>query len=105
VFGVPTHPAYVGVTVIVEVIELGPAFIAVKDGILLIPLTARPIATLEFVQTNVAPAGVLEKTPEGTIAPGQYVALAGTVTVGAEVVATVETAEVVHPFASDTVTV
>ena len=50
-FGVPGHPAQVGVTVIVEVIGVVPVFIAVNDGTLVIPLAAKPIEVFEFVHT------------------------------------------------------
>jgi hypothetical protein len=57
--GVPTQPFNVGVIVIVPVIGAVVAFVAVNDGIVPVPLAARPIAVLEFVQANVAPVGVL----------------------------------------------
>ena len=41
--GVPTHPFAVGVTVIVATTGAVPPFVAVKDGIFPVPLTARPI--------------------------------------------------------------
>ena len=55
VIGVPTQVPTVGVTVIVP--DMGPAvaFVAVKDGISPVPLAARPMDGLEFVQLKVAP--------------------------------------------------
>ncbi len=38
-----------------------PAFVAVNDGILPVPLDANPMAVLEFVQAKVPPPGVLTK--------------------------------------------
>ena len=67
----PTHPAKVGVIVIVEVIGLEVALVAVKVGVFVAPLIAKPIAALELVHVYVAPAGVLKKVLTGTIAPAQ----------------------------------
>jgi hypothetical protein len=46
----PVHPDNVGVIVIVAVIGEAEAFVAVNDGVLVVPLAARPIAVLELVQ-------------------------------------------------------
>ena len=49
------HPFAVGVTVIVAVIGEVVAFVAMNEGIFPVPLAARPIAVLLFVQVNVVP--------------------------------------------------
>jgi hypothetical protein len=59
VIGVPTHPARVGVTVIVEVIGDPVVLVPVKPVIAPVPLAGSPIAVFEFVHAYVAPAGVL----------------------------------------------
>jgi hypothetical protein len=41
--GVPTHPFAVGVTVMVAITVVEPGFVAVKDGILPVPLAANPM--------------------------------------------------------------
>ena len=83
-FELTVPPCDTGYTVIVKV-EFGPlqplafprteivankgvevAFVAVKAGIAPIPLAARPIAGLLFVQANVVPAIGLVKTIDGT---------------------------------------
>ena len=50
-----------GVTVIVAAIAALVELTAVKAGTFPVPLAAKPIAVLEFVQVYVAPEGVLEK--------------------------------------------
>ena len=50
VCGVPGHALADGVTVIVPAIAVVPAFVAVKAAILPVPVDARPIAVLLFVQ-------------------------------------------------------
>jgi hypothetical protein len=55
--------------------------VAVKAGILPLPLAGKPIKVLEFVHAYVAPEGVLVKEVAGIVLPGQTVELAGTVTV------------------------
>jgi len=82
VAGGPVQLFKVGITVIVEVIGEVELLTAKNDGILPLPLAANPIAGLEFVQLNVAPAGVLNKAPSGIEDPAQYVRFAGTVTTG-----------------------
>ena len=57
-------------------------FVPINDAIFPVPLAGNPIAVLEFVQANVAPAGVLVKFEAGIVAPLQYELFAGTVTVG-----------------------
>ena len=48
--GVPVQPDNVGVIVIVPVIGDVVVLVAVNEGVLVVPLAARPIAALEFVQ-------------------------------------------------------
>src|SRR6186713_2873054 len=68
----PGQPANVGVTVIVEVIGAAVALAAVNAGTFPVPLAgARPTNGFEFVQLNVAPAGVLTNEFSGTAAPAQ----------------------------------
>src|SRR4051812_23935064 len=82
VTGVPLHPDNAGVTVMVPEIALEPLLVAVNAGTLPVPLAARPIAVLEFVQVYVAPAGVLLSVLAGTASPSQYVPFAGAVMEG-----------------------
>ena len=65
----PGQPAPVGVTVIVP--EIGPvvALVAVKAAILPVPLAARPIAVLEFVQLYTVPATEPVKVTAVVVAP------------------------------------
>jgi hypothetical protein len=49
-WGVPTQPFAVGVTVIVAVTGLALPFVAVKAGILPVPLAAKPMLVVLFVQ-------------------------------------------------------
>ena len=58
------------------------AFALVNAEILPAPLAARPMAVLELVHANVAPAGLLVNVTAGTATPGHIVSLAGNVTVG-----------------------
>lgn len=78
----------VGVTVITAVIGVVPVLIAVKEGTLVVPFAASPIAGLELVQAYVAPAGVLVNVTAATVAPLQVTTFAGTVTVGAGLIVT-----------------
>ena len=48
--GVPGQPLIVGVTVIVPLIDVFPAFVVVNGSIFPVPLAANPIAGLLFVQ-------------------------------------------------------
>jgi hypothetical protein len=56
--------------------------VAVKPGVLVVPLATKPIAVLELVHVKVAPVGVLINPFEGTAAPAQYVRLGSASTVG-----------------------
>jgi len=84
VLATPGHvlPATDGVTVIVDVIGVPPAFVAVNEGNPPVPLAAKPIPVFELVHVNVAPAGVLANVFAGTTAPAQYVRLDSGTTVG-----------------------
>jgi hypothetical protein len=68
----PAHDPEVGVTVIFAVIGVVPVLVAVKDGILPVPLAPKPILVFEFVQLNVTPVeGVDVNELSGTVAPAQ----------------------------------
>lgn len=71
-----------GVTFIVDVTEALPPLVAVKAGVLPVPLAAKPIVGSELVQAKVPPAGLLVNADAVTFPPLQTVILAGTVTVG-----------------------
>lgn len=63
VCGVPLHVGElpdVGVTVMVAVIAEAVALVAVKEAMSLVPLAAKPILGVLFVQLNVAPAEPLK---------------------------------------------
>ena len=79
---VPVHPLAEGVTVIVDTTGAVPVFEAVKEGVFPVPLAARPILALLFVQLKVVPAVVLVKLDAETVPPVQIAVLAGTVTAG-----------------------
>src|SRR5262245_54448601 len=53
--GVPVQPLLTGVTVIVAVTGEVPLLVALNDAMLPLPLAARPIDVLLFVQLNVVP--------------------------------------------------
>lgn len=97
VVGAPIHPAKVGVIVTVETIGLAVAFTAVKTGVLTVPLATNPIDGSEFVQANVAPAGVLANVFAGTEAPAQTTTFASAVTVGKGFTVIIEIAVFVQP--------
>ncbi len=71
-----------GVTVIVPVIGLDPAFVAVNEGTFPVPPEPNPILVLELVHMKVPPAGILEKLVAATVLLLQTEMFAGTVTVG-----------------------
>ena len=72
----PVQPLKVGVTVMVAVPEL----VAVKLGTFPLPLAAKPIAVLEFVQVNVVPEGVPTKLVAEIRTPEHTEKFAGTAT-------------------------
>lgn len=81
--GVPTHPATVGVTVIVPLIVVVPLLTPlVKLGMFPVPVAPKPITVLELDQDTVPPAGEVVNDDVGTGEFGQYVAAVGTMTVG-----------------------
>ena len=55
VVGVPGQPLATGVTVMVAVTALAPALMAVKAAILPVPLAAKPMLGVLFVQLYVVP--------------------------------------------------
>ena len=69
--GVPAQPLAVGVTVIVAITGTVPGFVAVNDGIVPLPLAARPMVGSLFVQANVVPASGLVKAIAVVVAPLQ----------------------------------
>lgn len=55
----------------VEVTGVIPALVAVKAGVLPLPLAPKPMVVFELVQLNDPPAGVLAKALAGTVEPAQ----------------------------------
>jgi hypothetical protein len=82
VLGGPGQVPRVGVMVMVEVIGDAVALVAVKAGNPPVPLPPSPIAVLELVQLNVAPAGVLAKVLAATAVPAHTAIFVSAVTVG-----------------------
>ena len=82
VIGVPWQPLARGVTVIVAMTGELVAFVAVKAPILPVPLAARPILVLLFVQLNVVPATAPVKFTGVVVAPAHKTWLATAFTVG-----------------------
>jgi hypothetical protein len=72
----------VGVTLIVLTIGAAVPFVPIKEGKPPVPLVARPIAALEFVHANVAPAGTLVKGVAGIVVPPQTAMLVTGLTTG-----------------------
>ena len=72
----------VGVIVIVAVTGVLPALMAVNDGIVLVPLAARPIDALLFVQLYTVPATVPVMFTNVVAAPAHKAWLATVVTDG-----------------------
>ena len=71
-----------GVTITVAVTESAVLFVPVNEGVLPVPLAARPIAVLEFVHAKVVPDVVLVKAEAATVAVLQTIIFAGTSTIG-----------------------
>ena len=69
--GVPLHPFVVGVTVIVPLIGDAVALVAMNEGMLPVPVAARPIAVLLFVQVNVVALTGPVKFVTGASTPAQ----------------------------------
>ena len=59
-----------------------PAFTAVNEGTLPLPLAGKPIFVLLLTHEKVAPAGALVRAVAATVAPAHTVTFAGAVTVG-----------------------
>jgi hypothetical protein len=97
---VPGQPFAVGVTVIVAVTADEVVFTAVKEAIFPLPLAARPIDGVLFVQLNVVPATGLPNVIAVVAVPAQsvWLATAFTVAVGFTVMVNVFAAPV-QPFA------
>lgn len=104
VCGVPGQPDIVGVTVIVATTGVVPAFVAVNAAILPVPLAAKPMLGVLFVQLKVAPAVPLKVTAV-VFAPAQTIWSVGSVTVGVGVTVTWWVSVAVQPPALVTVTV
>lgn len=74
--GEPTHPAYVGVTLMVPVIVVPVPFAgAFHDGILPLPLLSIPMVAFVFVQLYVAFGGLLWNVLGANCPPGQELKL------------------------------
>jgi len=73
VIGAPVQPLAVGVTVIVAVTAVTPAFTATKLAMLPDPDAASPILGVLFVQLNVVPGVRLVKFTAVVLAPAQTV--------------------------------
>jgi len=71
-----------GVTVMVPLMGARPVLVAVNEAMLPVPLAARPIAVLEFVQVKVVPAVGLPNVTAVVAVPAQIVWLATALTVG-----------------------
>jgi hypothetical protein len=72
VCGVPVHPAWLGVTVIVPVIGFAVAFAAVNTEMFPVPLAVSPMLGFELTHAKEAPA-VPEKATAEALAPVQSV--------------------------------
>lgn len=66
-----------GVTVMVATTGNGVAFLAIKAGILPVPLTPNPICGVLFVQLYTVPAAAPVNTTAAVVAPSHTVWLAG----------------------------
>jgi len=80
--GTPVQAFADGVTVMVAEIAPVPVFVAVKAGISPVPLAARPIAVLEFVQVKAVPVTEPVNVSGPIVAPVQAEMSAGSVTAG-----------------------
>ena len=61
VIGEPTQVLRVGVAIIVAVTGVAPAFSPAKDKMSPLPFVAKPMEASEFVQSIIAPEGLLKK--------------------------------------------
>ena len=83
VSGVPTHPLAAGVIVISATEGESPVLVALKNGMLPVPLAARPFAGMLLVHVNVVPAPTgLETGIARVTSPLQYVGSRIELTVG-----------------------
>jgi hypothetical protein len=69
--GVPVHPFADGVTVIVATTFVIPAFVAVKEGMLPVPLPARPMDGVLLTHAKVVPPTGPEIGIAAVVAPLQ----------------------------------
>ena len=69
--GVPTHPFALGVIVTVATTIVVPALVAVKDGILPVPLAASPMDGVLLTHAKVVPATGPERVIKEVVAPLQ----------------------------------
>lgn len=83
--------------VIVAVIGAEVALVAVKLGILPVPLAAKPMAVFEFVHETVPPVGVVASGILATVVEAHAVTFAGGVIVGGAFTTIVATSTFVHP--------
>jgi hypothetical protein len=80
--GLPVHPLAEGVTVTVPVMDVVPLLVAVKDGMLPVPLPPKPIDVLLLLHANVAPATDELKLIAPLDSPAQRIMLETVLTVG-----------------------
>jgi len=79
----PLHPFNVGSISTVLVIGVVVVFVAVKEGVLPVPLAdPKPTAVLLFVHANVDPEGVVEKTDAATASPLHFIRSSGSAITG-----------------------
>ncbi len=81
-FGVPGQPLALGVTVILAVTGSAELFVAENEGVFPVPLAARPIEGVEFVQVKVVPDVVLVNAEAATVVALQTIIFVGTITTG-----------------------
>ena len=65
VLGVPIQPFAFGVTVIVAIMGVKPLFVVIKEAMFPLPVAAKPMDGVSFVQSKVVPVTL----PENVIAP------------------------------------
>lgn len=96
--GVPGQPFNDGVTVMVAVTGADPELFAVKAAISPVPLAARPMDGVLFVQLNVPPTGLLVKLTAAVESPLQTVWFETEATVGVGLIVMVKVvATPAHP--------
>jgi hypothetical protein len=98
---VPGHPLAEGVTVIVAVTGALVVLIAVNDGIFPLPLAAKPIAVLLFIQIKAVPLTAPVKLMALVAVALQTAWLAGSATLGVGLTVMVKLCTAPgHPFAA-----